>query len=394
MLTVKRKGGPNMFTCTTVIAMLAPCNVILATLWLLVVSFASAQTTERLGAPARVQLGNLQGHATGMLQQEFRAKRWGTVQAQLTLPVGVYALQAQGNQRPRSQVRGNAGAFRLSVASGNGCSLLIWSLADRFQAVGYRVYRRVQNGQEQLLTPQPIEDEIYADSGLVNGQEYGYRVVALDRAGRPVASSGWVRVTPTSSAPLLKWSLAPTQLSGNAVMRVRLSTGEPVGAVMVFVDDRLAGSGGLAPDAPGEVAVTFATTAFPNGPRRIKVAGYCAESVAVTPVWTAVFSNPISAFTVSVAFEAGQSVPIRAVLPKGTVRWRVDILRLLDDVVVRSHQGAGNIVDWTWDGKNSRGRPVDNDTYDVRITAIDNQGRVHVESQSTTKLPRSRGGRR
>jgi len=43
------------------------------------------------------------------------------------------------------------------------------------------------------------------------------------------------------------------------------------------------------------VMVTFDTTAFPNGSRAIKVAGYSGEYVAVTPVWVAVFNNPYSA---------------------------------------------------------------------------------------------------
>jgi hypothetical protein len=341
-------------------------------------------------------------HATRVLTLEFRAKRVGTesnpaapvyvkvvkttaptdaVEVELTLPAGAYTVQAKANHWLRSEIRGVAAALNTSIARGNSCSLLIWSLAD-----GYRVYRRVQAGQEELLTAQPIDDEIYADSGLLNGQEYRYRIVALDRAGRPVAFSGWIGVTPTSAAPLLNWSLAPTQLSENAVMHVRLSTGEPVAAPRVFVDDRLAGSGGLAANAPGDVMVTFDTTAFPNGSRAIKVAGYSGEYVAVTPVWVAVFNNPINAFTVTEAFEAGQSVFIRAALPEGTVRWRVDILRLLDDVVVRSHQGTGSIVDWAWDGRDSQGLLVDNDTYVVRITATDNQGQVYVQSKLTAKV--------
>jgi hypothetical protein len=258
-------------------------------------------------------------HATRVLTMEFRAKQAGTesnpaapvyvkvvkttaptdvVEVELTLPAGAYTVQAKANHWLRSEIRGVAAALDTSIARGNSCSLLIWSLAD-----GYRVYRRVQAGQEELLTAQPIDDEIYADAGLVNGQEYRYRIVALNRAGRPVAFSGWIGVTPTSAAPLLNWSLAPTQLSENAVMHVRLSTGEPVAAPRVFVDDRLAGSGGLAANAPGDVMVTFDTTAFPNGSRAIKVAGYSGEYVAVTPVWVAVFSTiPIQLITAYATF--------------------------------------------------------------------------------------------
>lgn len=363
---------------------------------------------EGLAVPVRLQLGHWDGHPNRMIQVEFRAKAVGTesnptapvyvktvgivapsaeVEVELTLPAGAYTVQAKASHWLRSEITDVISAFRVSTGAGNGCSLLNWSLEEIAQASGYRIYRSVQEGDEVLLTAVPLVDEMYADTGLSNGLTYRYRIVALNDAQQPIAYSSWMSVTPTASAPLLIWTFVPSTVTGNAEVRARLSNGNVPAGVVVFVDDHIAGSAGLSPSVPGDISGTFDSTEFSNGTHMVKLAGFAGDYVAVTPVATTNFSNPISAFNVRDVFEASENVPIGAVLPTDTATWQLDVLKLLDDTIVRSYIGTGNTISLAWDGRNNLGQAVENDCYIVRVTATDAQGRTYQHRKPTAKVP-------
>jgi hypothetical protein len=71
---------------------------------------------------------------------------------------------------------------------------LVWRASEDGDLAGYLVYRRTgDSGAFERLTPQPLENAEYADTGVSAGQTYTYRVTAVDQAGNESAPGGEVR---------------------------------------------------------------------------------------------------------------------------------------------------------------------------------------------------------
>ena len=60
---------------------------------------------------------------------------------------------------------------------------LVWQASPDSDAVGYIVYRRDPGGEFRRVTPQPVADLKYTDSGFTGGLAFRYRVTAIDAAG-------------------------------------------------------------------------------------------------------------------------------------------------------------------------------------------------------------------
>ena len=60
---------------------------------------------------------------------------------------------------------------------------LVWQASPDTDAVGYVVYRQDPDADFRRLTAEPIAELKYADSGLIGGLLYRYRVTAVDGAG-------------------------------------------------------------------------------------------------------------------------------------------------------------------------------------------------------------------
>jgi hypothetical protein len=67
---------------------------------------------------------------------------------------------------------------------------LSWSINLETDLAGYRVYRSEQEGTPgELLTKELLPTPAYRDTSVHNGQEYWYRVTAVDKAGNESAPS-------------------------------------------------------------------------------------------------------------------------------------------------------------------------------------------------------------
>ena len=112
----------------------------------------------------------------------------------------------------------------LRVVAGSQQVLLRWGASLSADVIGYDIARSEAGGAFQSLVTR-VADTTYADQGLINGETYQYRVVAVDRATPPNLSVGdSVTTQPTASAaptaptPVRAQGsvLTPTLVFGNA----------------------------------------------------------------------------------------------------------------------------------------------------------------------------------
>jgi len=69
------------------------------------------------------------------------------------------------------------------VAVQEGAAIrLFWDLNRERDLAGYRVYRRIGDGDWKMVGPDPVERALYLDSEVRIGQRLSYRVTAVDRA--------------------------------------------------------------------------------------------------------------------------------------------------------------------------------------------------------------------
>ncbi len=121
----------------------------------------------------------------------------------------VLAIDAAGNASPVSSVSATPADTitpstpgGLTATPGDTQVSLAWTAAtDNVAVTGYRVYR-----DDQLIgTPTTL---YFADTGLANGIQHAYKVVAIDGSGNASAASSPVNATPT--APVVSDQTPPS----------------------------------------------------------------------------------------------------------------------------------------------------------------------------------------
>ncbi|MFB0516618.1 MAG: leucine-rich repeat domain-containing protein, partial [Candidatus Neomarinimicrobiota bacterium] len=98
-----------------------------------------------------------------------------------------------------------AAPTNLTAAPGNGQVTLTWDANTEADLAKYRIYRDTTSQASTLIdsvvgTP---PDTSYTDIGLTNGQEYFYRITAVDSAGNESENSNEVSATPVNYPPVI-----------------------------------------------------------------------------------------------------------------------------------------------------------------------------------------------
>ena len=112
----------------------------------------------------------------------------------------------------------------LIVDAGDEKAYLEWNPGLEESLVGYNIYRR-QNGDFQCITPQPVAEPHFIDSGLSNGEGYRYWVTAVSVDGAESQPSNEVKVTPHAIKE-------PDIVEGETILRIH-------GHRPIFLEDAL-----------------------------------------------------------------------------------------------------------------------------------------------------------
>ena len=99
---------------------------------------------------------------------------------------------------------------------------LRWEASADSGVVGYDLYRSTSpDGPFDKITQTPINDTFYTDTGLTNGQEYFYRVVAVDALNNPSAPVEGSGVPTDTTPPATPEGLAVTDPSTSDQLDLR-----------------------------------------------------------------------------------------------------------------------------------------------------------------------------
>ena len=60
---------------------------------------------------------------------------------------------------------------------------LLWEKSAAPDVVGYKLYRQDPEAEYRLITPEPIVELSFHDSGLTSGLAFRYKVTAVDARG-------------------------------------------------------------------------------------------------------------------------------------------------------------------------------------------------------------------
>jgi len=153
----------------------------------------------------------------------------------------------------------------LSGQAGNGQASLSWNASAAADLGGYTLYRRSGGGSFAPLVSR-LRQTSYVDQGLNNGQEYEYRLTAIDRALLPNESlpSSVLLLTPSAAnapsapsqlgqegnlfSPTLKFTNATPHTQGAALSYIlQVSSDSAFSTVVASVSGLAEGSGGAGP---------------------------------------------------------------------------------------------------------------------------------------------------
>jgi fibronectin type 3 domain-containing protein len=123
-------------------------------------------------------------------------------------PEGKPSIEVPGDDSPDVKVFAND-IFPPAVPSGLQAAAsgpgqppfvdLIWAPDSEADLAGYRVYRRVNNGQILKLNSELVKTPAYRDTNVVPGKTYSYSVSAVDIRGNESARSEEVSETAPQS---------------------------------------------------------------------------------------------------------------------------------------------------------------------------------------------------
>jgi len=104
-----------------------------------------------------------------------------------------------------AEIYGNGGNVSLSPPESlaamdtrrGGTVVLEWSGPGDVGLAGYNIYRTGSDGERTRVNEEPVINNEYRDTGMVDGEEYIYQVTAVDFSGNESEPSGGAVVIPT-----------------------------------------------------------------------------------------------------------------------------------------------------------------------------------------------------
>ncbi len=270
----------------------------------------------------------------------------------------------------------------LTVQEGDGAVTLTWEKISALDFGNYRIYSGT--------TPNPvipsdslsvIDDTSTTISGLINGQEYYFRVTAVDTLGNESSFSNEVSPTPSDqTAPATPQNLVAGAGDGQVILIWAKNTVSDFLRYRIY-GDTTANPATAIDSTESSLDTTITVSGLDNG-----VAYYFRITAVDTAFNESDFSNEVSAMPTALAVEKSSGVPTSFALhqaypnpfnPTTTIRFdlphSVDISIVVYDLLGREvvplvdgdmTAGYHQVI---WDGRTASGREVPTGIYIARL---------------------------
>ena len=96
---------------------------------------------------------------------------------------------------------GLSSAYSQNTVNGTAQVTLSWTPLTEYNVRGYYVYRSTDGQHYIRLTPTPITSASYIDTNITGGEQYYYKVTAVDTSPIPVEGPETIRLAVTVIEP-------------------------------------------------------------------------------------------------------------------------------------------------------------------------------------------------
>lgn len=129
----------------------------------------------------------------------------------------------------------------LSATAGDGQVTLSWTANSEPDMAGYNIYRSSDGTSYTKVNGDPVADTTYVATGLTNGQQYWFKITAVDTAGNESAYSSTVTATPVNVAPAVPTGLTATEGDRQATLSWTANTEWDLAGYNIYRADSAAG---------------------------------------------------------------------------------------------------------------------------------------------------------